>query len=130
MACFNFIIIDFVPCHPTIILSGNVWQQESFQDPSVSSNSGGSIKSCKINMSCLSQHLVWIFRNCCRGRESIMNFLTNFSSVLIFFFFTYWYIHFIMDNLFILPLIQYQEVSGIDGHLIYHPRSDSQVRII
>lgn len=54
MACFNFIIIDFVPCHPTIILSGNVWQQESFQDPSVSSNSGGSIKSCKINMSCRS----------------------------------------------------------------------------
>lgn len=35
-----------------------------------------------------------------------------------------------MDNLSISPLILYQEVSGIDGHLIFQPPPDSQVRII
>lgn len=40
VAYFNSIIIGFAPCHSTIILPGNVWQQESFQSPSVISNSG------------------------------------------------------------------------------------------
>lgn len=35
-----------------------------------------------------------------------------------------------MDNLSISPLILYQEVSGTNGHLIYQPPPDSQVRII
>lgn len=40
VAYFNSIIIGFAPCHSTIILPGNMWQQESFQSPSVISNSG------------------------------------------------------------------------------------------
>lgn len=54
MTFFNIFIYNNVPCYSTVIIPGNVWQQESFSDPSVSFYSGKLTK--KINKSSLTEH--------------------------------------------------------------------------